>query len=334
MASKRKGRALGRFANLGNRRPPTPPARRPGQILVEVVDPIRSPLRDLLEFVPASMLNIAPEKTAELTTELQGVTLELNAKPEWEASYTPAERRIRLSFRVVETLWCVVYAYVVLFDVVFARRSAADWSEVSLKNPPVVKRAMAVLHWAMQDWLDDETRSLPAALLPSRSSSHAAVANDLCLGAVAFILHHELAHHRLCHDAEAEGEQAIQQESDADADAVDWILGGVDVTTLAFTKRAIATTVALLAMTARGVHSGAFGGNKHPRSFDRMFNALDRHNLDSNHAVWMFATVALKLHLDNSEQTPAMNEFESFRDCMDAYVDQLAAAYAPASAEP
>jgi hypothetical protein len=59
-----------------------------------------------------------------------------------------------------------------------------------------------------------------------------------------------------------------------------------------------------------------------------MFNALERYGIQENNSAWIFATVALKLHLDHSKLTVPTKEFASFRECMNAYVDVLAAAQA------
>ncbi len=290
----------------------------------------------MLELVPASMINIAPEQTAATTQALQGVAIVVRGDARWIAHYVPANNEIHISFRVLELFWCAAYAYVVLFDGVYAARDPNDRKPADLTQPPEVADAMKLLKWALQDWLDDGGAPLPANLLPSRLprrlGTRASVADELCLIAVGFILHHELAHHRLQHSAD-EGTDTLDQEKQADAAAAEWILDGVPLESLFMTKRAAGASIAMLAMTARSVHSGEAGGRKHPRHFDRLFNLLDRHLADlPDHSAWIFATVALKLHLDNSKITVPTDEYDSFRDCLNSYIDILEEATRPDSA--
>lgn len=62
--------------------------------------------------------------------------------------------------------------------------------------------------------------------------------------------------------------------------------------------------------------------------FDRLFNMLDRYAADPNHPAWVFATVAIKLHLDHSKYAVPAKEYQSFRECISAYLDVIACAEA------
>jgi hypothetical protein len=303
------------------------------RIRVIIPEKIESPLRDMEELIPASLINVVPERREETKRSLAGVSLVIQNDREWVAhySYTPDDPKIRISIRTVETLWCLAYAYVVLLDEVFAKRAPDDRTPADLNNPPLVKDAMGLLRWALQDWLDAQQEPLPEHLMPKRLprqlGSSAAVADELCLCAVAFILHHELAHHRLKHGSHGipkEAADSIDMERDADLEAVDWILSGVDPDSRFFTKRAAGIAVALVGMTGRGVHSGKQDSKTHPRNFDRLLGALKRYDLDPNAPAWIFSTIALKLHLDNSDLKLPAHEFESYKDCLESYVELLA----------
>ena len=83
--------------------------------------------------------------------------------------------------------------------------------------------------------------------------------------------------------------------------------------------------IALLSLTAKGVHSGSFPCVTHPRAFDRLFNTLSEHFTENDDAVWGFVVAMLKLHLDDAELSAPAVEFDDFRSCADAYVELLAA---------
>jgi Peptidase U49 len=307
-------------------------------IRVAIPAPIVSPLEDLLPLVPAALINAAPERRDALIAELQGsVEFEIVAERRFIAHYHPGNRRITISFRVVELLWCVAYAYVVLFEDVYATRSAADATPVDLTADPIVRGAMELLRWALQDWVDRAASPIPAlpVRLPRKLGSHTSVADELCLIAVASILHHELGHHRLKHEGiprDTKDERllalSVEQEKQADGEAADWLLSMIEPNGLFFTKRAAGLIVALMAIAAYGIHTEQHDGRHHPRRFERLFNSLDRYVRDPNHAAWVFATVALKLHLDHSGYKVPVKEYETFRDCISAYLDVIADAEA------
>ncbi len=304
------------------------PATMTGPIRVVVSPRVDSPLRDMIDLIPASMVNIAPERKDELVAAMQGASLVIEAEPKWVAHYEPSTKEIHLSVRVLELFWCAAYAYVVLFDEKYATRDPMDRTQTDLTKPESVANAMKLLRWAFQDWVDGNGTPIPKELIPQRLprllGSHASVADELCLCAVGFILHHELAHHRFQHTP-GEAAAILEQEKQADQEAAAWILDGVDPQSLFFTKRMAGASVATLAMTARGIHTKRHGGGAHPRHFDRLFNFLDRYAADQpNHSAWIFATVALKLHLDNSNVSTPTTEFDSFRDCMSSYIDAIA----------
>ncbi len=301
-----------------------------GQIRVVVSEPITSPLSDMIELVPASMINVAPERQDDLLAALQGVTLVLSAQPRWIAHYAPATQEIHISFRILELFWSTAYAYTVLFDEVYAARNPLDRTPADLTHPQLVANAMELLRWALQDWIDASGTPLPISRfpqrLPRRLGSHASVADELSLLAVGFILHHELAHHRFNH-VPGEQSEVLEQEQEADAAAAEWILDGVPVGSPYMTKRAAGASIGMLALTARCVHNNRHGGGGHPRHFDRLFNLLDRYLAsEPNHSAWIFATVAVKLHLDNSQVSVSAEVFGSYRDCLNSYIDAIARA--------
>ena len=296
------------------------------------IERTHGPFADLEQYVIASMFMISPERSMPLREELRGVQFRLLDRNFWVAHYIAAPPQIEISWRMVEALWCCAYATVTLVDGVIP---AAYGQPFDLTRDPEIASAMKLLQWALDDCYSRRGSAFPAALLPQRNprifASRAHSADELCLCAIAFILHHEVAHHRLRHTHDSSAPlsgpdpDSISAEREADGEAIDWILASVKDDSIFFTKRAGGIAVALVMLAARGVHLGEFGGTTHPRSFDRLANWLDNYTNDPNNTVWVIIATTLKLHLDNSALLkPPGGEFASFRECADCCFECLA----------
>ena len=186
---------------------------------------------------------------------------------------------------------------------------------------------MHLLRWAFDSAVSGNGKPWPAHLpRPTKSpplESHEQVATEVMLCALAFLLHHELAHRRLSHAPVAAGCTSIDQERDADYEAAAWILGtcGGDV----FDKRALGVTVALAILVALRIHMGSDAASTHPRSFDRLINTLDRHVHDPNHICWGVAIIIFKLHMDRAAIAVPEIPYDTCRAVAEAYADMLAA---------
>ena len=150
------------------------------------------------------------------------------------------------------------------------------------------------------------------------------VADELCLVTCAFLLHHELAHIRLGHSANVADEVSMAQEKEADNEAADWLLSGVEVDSPFFVKRMLGIVQANLLMTTLGLYDGNFGGKTHPYSFDRLTSLLDRFLGKKRHIAKGLAFAVLNLHFNNSGRKMKMMAFEGPEEALEALCDQLA----------
>jgi len=187
---------------------------------------------------------------------------------------------------------------------------------------------MALLRWGFDRFVENTSVLWPHELLrpiespPQGSPENAA--DELTLCAVAFLLHHELAHHRLGHPFTMDLPWKLDQERDADYAAADWILQGVAEDDARFTKRALGIATALAVLAAYGVHTARHDGETHPRSFDRLFHTLSRHIRDDYNKVWAFVVGILNLHMTDAGFTLPSVTHSSFKSCLDSYVEILA----------
>lgn len=288
-----------------------------------------SPVRHLLPLVAQSMATIAPERVEELKTVCRGLRVEFVDSAGWQCSYRPADATITMSTGVVELCWAASHAYVTLYDRVLAGTVESKPRTVDLTVDSTVKRAMDLLKWAFENFVNGASAPWPQDVLhpreePERGSPEN-VADELALCATAYVIHHELAHHRLGHQPQHDGVLSIEQEREADYAAADWILERVPTDSARFTKRALGVATALALLTARGIHSGEHGGETHPRSFDRLMQTLERVLVDDYDRVWAFVVGILNLHLNSVGVVPPAVVHDSFKSCVDSYVELLAA---------
>lgn len=289
---------------------------------------MESPIRHVMQHVHEAVVNIAPELRERFASDYDEFVLEYLDDYKWICDVDVARKHIRVSRKVMEVLWAAAFAYFRLYLAIQERTGdrVSVSAEFEFATDAPLRDSVDILHWAMSTWLNESDEVWPPHLPnPIQNPQHASdehVADELSLCAIAFILHHELAHIRLQHLGGSE----LDSERDADIEASAWVLGHLeDENDPQFVKRALGVATALEVLVAKGIHTQAYGGGSHPRSFDRMMNALDRHISDHNHPTWFFVSAILKLHLDNTSHGAEIpdREFESGRACVDAYVDAL-----------
>ncbi len=289
--------------------------------------PWASPIRYVARNAPLAPYSVAPEKQQQLAEMTEGLTLELTDAPWWIFRYDPNHNKIEVSRGVFEILWGCSYAYFVIYKRLFEGRRTEEAVVFDLRADPELTAAALLLQWAVEQYLNHGDREwsneLPRPVQKPVDGSHEHVADELCLVAFGFILHHEIAHHRLRHSPNPEA--AIEMELDADNGATDWLLGGLDQTDLRFLKRSLGIAIALVAMTGFAIHRGVLAAAEHPRSFDRLIHCLERHITHRDHKTWGFVAAVLKLHLDQAGiQVPADVTYRSFHDAVDTYIEALA----------
>ena len=275
-----------------------------------------------------ALVNVAPERKDEFVETYSEFVLEYSEDHHWICSVDVANKEIRISSKVVEVFWAASFAYFRLYTDLQNEIGGhvAVAVQLDLKSPSHLKVGMDLLRWALDSWLNRQDVGWPSQLpqpTPSPScGSDEHVAQELSLCATSFVVHHELSHIRLEH----EGKSQIDAEREADQAAAEWVLGGVeDERDARFTKRALGMAVALAILVVRGMHTGDYGGNTHPRSYDRLMHTFDQHISDPNHKAWWFLVAILKLHLDNAAHGASvpLGPFDSARHCVDAFVDAL-----------
>jgi hypothetical protein len=293
-----------------------------------VLEDLHSPIERIARLVPASLERIAPERAADLAPHFPHLTLYLVADRKMVAGINTETAEITVSALFLEVVWALAYAYHVFHHKVL---STPHWrrQEVDLRADAEVAAAMDLLAWAVNAigtgnaWPADA----PSPATEPQAKTMKYGAQQLSLGAMGVILHHELAHKYLGHKKSQPPDDSwtLDAERDADAAAVNWILDRHTCPPEEFPFRAMCIAIAFLLFAARSIHTGDYGGITHPRTFDRLFHSLNQYLEREDHTVWGFVGAILLLHMQHMNIPPPTQEYETFYDFVDACIERLAA---------
>lgn len=291
------------------------------------VDPsnIVSPIKYVMKYIPEAIINIAPERKDEFEKLYPDLCIEYFDDYRWQFNVNVESKHIYLSTKAIEIMWCAAYAYMLIYTKHASNRLINKKKELIFSEDIETENAVKLLRWAYETWINEEEQpwpeDLPQPILDAKKGSMENVADELCIGSIAFMIHHELAHIRLKHDPQYIG---TEQESEADSAATAWVLEDFDdANDPKFVKRSICAAIALSVIASKEVHTKNFGGDKHPPGYDRIINSLSLFINDDYHVVWAIISITLKIHLDvENIETPEVI-YNSFLNCINAYANAL-----------
>lgn len=148
-------------------------------------------------------------------------------------------------------------------------------------------------------------------------------ADNHAFAALAFILHHELAHICLNH-VEQQGMLSLEQEKAADCMAAEWLLDSPGLSPRALLQRQLGITIALGWLTTLTMYMG-HSSTKHPPAWDRLYQVLEQYIENNHNIVWAFAAEMIGIHLWNQRRSEIdpKRESSSFKEGFNYYIDVL-----------
>ena len=269
-------------------------------------------LRDPVE---ASILNIAPEKVA-LLREAFDKNQPSFEWPDREAklpSVDPNTGTINIPPAAAELIWAAAHQYWVIYTEYVEDQKAGkdefDMTANQRRGNAQLAFASALNHFKKPT--SPRISELPAPCDKAVTNSDIHVANELFLTAIAWILHHEVAHLRCNHPAIS----AISrdEEKEADLEATDWIFS-TECTAEEQKKRALGMCVAILVITSLDLESGTFNDASHPKAFDRFDYCLDAVRLEDDHVAYSFSVLMIRLHLATGKHDLPEPREATFKD--------------------
>jgi Peptidase U49 len=281
-----------------------------------------SPLSALFPAVGASLRRVAPERGAAFDKQTRGIVLSIVPVDRWLCQTQFGG--IQVSTRALEITWAFCYATWVFYTRA-VMGSEPSGEVIDLTSRADLQPALRLLDWAMSAMSAEHGPPWPNDLpRPSESTVFASdehVATEMALVAVAFFLHHELAHNYL--DPGGPEDELVHERA-CDEAAADWLLGVPGLAAQTRAKRAIGTAVGLLLITAYGVWTGRYDGVIHPFGFDRLIDVLETQVRADDSVVWAVVVAVLALHTTRARlPVPRPASDATFRDVANAYRDIL-----------
>ena len=302
----------------------------------QITETTESPTRKLLRDVHTAIINIAPERAEEFDEKFTSFTIEYLDDDKFIADVQIETKHIRLSTGAFELLWVLAYTHFQYYKII-QKVGCENEVEVGPGHLSEMQPAINLLEWAMtrqlkyMEWRENGGQKpeknpwpagLPSPLSSSDDLSDEGVANEFTRGAIAALIHHELAHIALKHTGPSE----IDSEKDADSHSWDWVLdsnqSGGDAAEL---KRILMLIHANLVGVAIDIRLGRNTLISHPRNIDRLSSLLARFELDPNDLTYAFCLSILQFHTgftDHSYRTPGV-EHKSFKDAFEGIADHI-----------
>lgn len=278
----------------------------------------RSPVSVLDRRVDQSPAGIAPERAADLQQLLDQHKLIFD--------YNDDEKGIRVGltshhiFMPVadrENVWAQSLRFwVVMQEYAKAQHSGA--TEFDLHGNERLRRAAEVVAWTLENLKSKIKEVWPRTYIRPTAKpqdTDRQVANELYLGAMGFIILHEVAHVVKGHEG-SEGPLSQKEEKEADLFATEWILDGVDPKNPAFQKRLLCIAAALLCLQGFETGGAPRWKGSHPPAHERIYNCLDKYRAVIPEKVVAFLVVCLQALFAKSSVTPDIDG-KSFDDILD-----------------
>jgi hypothetical protein len=316
----------------------------------------KRPVGVFVAFVPHAMERIAPERASELL-EVGELTLSVSDNLTVQARAWPADKIIEVSGHFVEALWCATFAYWSFRRVLEEQMAVPKDSrqgrafELTSKDPRVTVAIRALgeaVNAAVEarpvDWT---VVGVVPALPPGDGcvGTFEQSATEMTLAAVGFVLQHELAHVRRGHQDTGDDSWTLEQEKDADGEAIEIILGRVhqysatvECRQRCVAKRAWAITIATGFLNeirrGRAKRRGfELGIGSHPQPFERLDRAVQHCRVQEDpfirDTLVSLACAILVPHLRLAGvplPSACADHLELYRACLDALADLTAVA--------
>jgi len=260
-----------------------------------------TPIRELDANLISSVARIAPEKIDELNDfriSHDPCAVFTNDK-NFSFRVNTESKEIKLPTVALEYLWCACYAFYVLYQE-YSTANQRDAINFDANGTDRSRTAMYLYRWGIEQLDNNPSKEWPSdfpAPTADNTNEDVRVANELYLCSASWIIHHEFAHIYCGHNNEPiNNEESRAQEQEADDSATNWILEGVSDAEV-LKKRGLGVVIAVLVIASQDILSGEFKEATHPRSFQRLYNILDRHFQDPDHLVYAFSVVICHLNM-------------------------------------
>ncbi len=287
-----------------------------------------SPIRSLDQYLINSVARIAPEKANYLESFriVHDPCVVFTNDQEFSFRVDTKSKEIKLPTGALEYLWCACYAFYVIYQE-YSTAIQDSANEFDLNGNERTREALSLYKWGREQIQQSAPREWPTDKAKPEVSATAVedvtVANELYLCAVAWILHHEFAHIIHGHKNEPlNNEESRIEETKADESATKWILEGI-YDEADIKKRGLGVAIATLVLTAQDILVGEFKETTHPRSFQRLYDAICPYFKNPDHLVYAFSTVICHLNMKIGGMNIVKNDNETWKENLESCLVQF-----------
>lgn len=270
-----------------------------------------SPLAPLLPALNESIYRIAPERSEEMRhiMETRGIAGAFSTDPGNKFEAWPGLRVILFSVRGMERFW--IYSAGTMFTYRGFQKNGFKGG-VAFDTSSLGQEVKRLLIWATNEESWNRGVKWPVGdLVPGVHRDEldvAKLADEMFLGAMAFVALHEIGHLVLGHQPNVDQATSITHEFEADAWAYDWIMDKwreFSPDPRVYQKRTVLTAAILALMASLRLYRQPLNGPAtHPNPILRLRRFLEKHVPRDNgllsELAWAVAGATLSLHLQHS----------------------------------
>ena len=290
---------------------------------------MQSPVAYLFEHVTKPLSMCSPAMRQMFIDSGMELKIRYTESTVFQCRFHHASSEIVFSTRFVEVLWVTSYLNAIYFHLANEKGAFSGQVVIDPLQEPELVTAMILFGRMLNAWHDPDSPqnwddSLPRPNKTATKMSWENCADELTLTAIGYILDHEIAHVFLQHGPSKPGGWSIEQEKDADRQAVDWYFADFpDSHSNERIKRGLGVASALIAQVAAGMFLKDFGGESHPPSWQRLDQVLRQIENDPFHPIFAFVTQLLPLYRSMSGGQFAEHLSADFLGTFDKFTDEL-----------
>jgi len=259
-----------------------------------------SPATILLDNLQGAVENIAPERKQDLKKLYaeEPISFKFVYESEFKVTINTDSRIISIDISSLELLWIASYMFRTLYND-FCTAQRKKESDFDSRNYPRSAQAVTLYNWAQKKIREKNFSFWPKRFpIPAKSSNQQSeefINNQMFYSAMAWILHHEIAHSRLNHPNLTT--QSMSEEKAADMAATEWIFGKCPQKDKILTFRGLGLTAALLSLLSIDFEEGSFNSQTHPQSFLRLYNCISSLPFEEDHLLYAFIVTVINMFM-------------------------------------
>lgn len=289
----------------------------------------RSPVGFLWQNACVSLNGISSGVRTRLIGSGQPVQLHLIDSRAFIARIAPTTGDAEFSVGAITLLWACSHLNMVYYAHLQDLDALGKKVDIYPEEHPDLMAAMLLVQWAVKYAYSKESPGEWPTELPSPeegldSGSAVFPSTSLAIGALAFLVLHEIAHRVLGHQGGATGDKSKEQEFEADREAVEWFLEGASERAKStLPARQTHIIAAMFVLCLKPMFTGHWNSNTHPAAWERMDRILGQMDLEPDGAVQMFAAQIKNLYFSITGRGTG-GSFEGPAESMQQFFDTAA----------